>query len=93
MHRLLEERTPETFARAYTHYHLVIEGILAQTGYYGMQRSFRADEFPELPHLPGLHTGFPRIRQDERRHVGFGMAKLKGLVAERVSTRNCLMTP
>jgi ribonucleoside-diphosphate reductase beta chain len=33
MHRLLDDRSPETFARAYTHYHLVVEGILAQTGY------------------------------------------------------------
>jgi len=82
MHRLLEDPSPETFAEAYCHYHLVIEGILAQTGYYGMQRSYSADDHPELPHLPGLYEGFTRIRQDEGRHVGFGMAKLKELVSE-----------
>jgi ribonucleoside-diphosphate reductase beta chain len=83
MHRLLDDPTPENFARAYCHYHLVIEGILAQTGYYGMQQSYSEDNHTELPHLPGLYEGFTLIRQDEGRHVGFGMAKLKELVSEK----------
>lgn len=82
MHRLLEDRSPETFTRAYAHYHLVVEGILAQTGYCGVQRSLSADGFPDLPHLEGLHAEFSKIRQDEGRHVGFGMTKLKRLVRE-----------
>jgi ribonucleoside-diphosphate reductase beta chain len=79
MHRLLEEDTPENRARAFCHYHLVIEGILAQTGYYGVQTSYSGD-VEGLPRLPGLVEGFTSIRGDEGRHVGFGMAKLKGLV-------------
>ncbi len=82
MHNLLDDPTPEDFAIAYCHYHLVIEGILAQTGYYGMQRSYSKDHYPDLPHLPGLYEGFTQIRQDEGRHVGFGMAKLKELVTD-----------
>ncbi len=80
MERLLVENTPETRASAYCHYHLVIEGVLAQTGYYGVQRSF-SGEFDALPRLPGLVEGFAKVRADEGRHVGFGMAKLKALVA------------
>ncbi|ELZ09418.1 ribonucleoside-diphosphate reductase, beta subunit 2 [Halovivax asiaticus JCM 14624] len=79
MHRLLEDDTPENRAIAYCHYHLTVEGILAQTGYYGMSRSF-GGEFDDLPHLPGLVEGFDRIRSDEGRHVGFGMNQLKALV-------------
>jgi ribonucleoside-diphosphate reductase beta chain len=82
MARLLDAPTPENFAKAYCHYHLVIEGILAQTGYYGMQESYSAERYPELPYLPGLYEGFSKIRQDEGRHVGFGMAKLKQLITE-----------
>lgn len=82
MEALLDDPTPDTFAVAYCHYHLTIEGILAQTGYYGMQQSFAPDSHPELPSLPGLHRGFTKIRQDEGRHVGFGMTKLKELVTE-----------
>ena len=80
MARLLTDDTPENRARAYCHYHLVIEGILAQTGYYGMQTSYSGERFEELPHLPGLVEGFSQIRSDEGRHVGFGMAKLKELI-------------
>ncbi|WP_439028649.1 ribonucleoside-diphosphate reductase [Haloarchaeobius sp. DT45] len=80
MHRLLAEDTPQTRAEAYSHYHLTIEGILAQTGYYGVQNTF--DGTTEgVPELPGLVVGFSKIRSDEGRHVGFGMAKLKELVA------------
>jgi len=81
MARLLTDDTPENRARAYCHYHLTIEGILAQTGYYGMQSSYSGERFPEVPHLPGLVEGFSLIRSDEGRHVGFGMAKLKELIA------------
>ncbi|QSW99893.1 ribonucleoside-diphosphate reductase [Haloterrigena alkaliphila] len=79
--RLLEEDTPENRAKAYCHYHLTVEGILAQTGYYGMQTSY-GGEFDELPHLPGLVEGFTKIRSDEGRHVGFGMNQLKKLIRE-----------
>jgi ribonucleoside-diphosphate reductase beta chain len=81
--RLLEDDTPENRAKAYCHYHLTVEGILAQTGYYGMQTSY-GGEFEGLPHLPGLVEGFTRIRSDEGRHVGFGMNQLKKLIAEGV---------
>ncbi|AFZ73351.1 ferritin family protein [Natronobacterium gregoryi] len=81
MHRLLREDTPENRALAYCHYHMAIEGILAQTGYYGVQRNF-SGEYAELPQLPGLVEGFSRIRSDEGRHVGFGMWKLETLVRE-----------
>ncbi|SEH16233.1 ribonucleoside-diphosphate reductase beta chain [Natronorubrum sediminis] len=80
-YRLLEDDTPENRAKAYCHYHLTVEGILAQTGYYGMQTSY-GGEFEELPHLPGLVEGFTKIRSDEGRHVGFGMNQLKTLIKE-----------
>jgi ribonucleoside-diphosphate reductase beta chain len=79
MKRLLTDDTPENRVRAHAHYHLVIEGILAQTGYYSFNTNF-GEQYPELPHLPGLVEGFNQIRSDEGRHVGFGMAKLKQYV-------------
>ncbi|MDF9743978.1 ribonucleotide-diphosphate reductase subunit beta [Natrinema salsiterrestre] len=81
MARLLEEDTPENRAKAHCHYHLTIEGILAQTGYYGLTLAYGENE-PELPDLPGLVEGLKLVRSDEGRHVGFGMAKLKSLVAD-----------
>ncbi len=79
--RLLTENTPINQAKAFSHYHLVIEGILAQTGYYGLHAMYGSDDVPEYPILPGLTEGFDNIRSDEGRHVGFGMYKLKELIA------------
>jgi len=79
MNRLLEADMPANRARAYCHYHLTVEGILAQTGYYGVQTNF-SDSVPEIPTIPGLVEGFGYVRSDEGRHVGFGMAKLKDLL-------------
>lgn len=81
MDRLLEADTPTNRVRAFCHYHLTIEGIMAQTGYYAVQTGY-SGETPGLPLVPGLVDGFSRIRGDEGRHVGFGMAKLKELVEE-----------
>jgi len=79
MHRLLETDTARNRAIALCHYHLTIEGILAQTAYWGLQASYSASE-PGLPTLSGFTTGLEAIRRDEGRHVGFGMTKLKQLV-------------
>ncbi|WP_336344295.1 ribonucleotide-diphosphate reductase subunit beta [Halalkalicoccus ordinarius] len=79
MARLLETDSPENRARAYCHYHLTVEGILAQTGYYAVQTDYDGGT-PGLPRLAGLVEAFARIRADEGRHVGFGMAKLTALI-------------
>lgn len=81
MARLLTDDTPENRARAYCHYHLTIEGILAQTGYYGLTQTYSGGH-AGVPQLDGLVEGLTRIRGDEGRHVGFGMAKLRTLVQE-----------
>ena len=86
MERLLTEDTPENRAKAYCHYHLVVESVLAQTGYYGLTSTFSPggdDDIRQrdLPHLEGLVQGVTYIRSDEGRHVGFGMQKVQNLIA------------
>ncbi|WP_436346785.1 ribonucleotide-diphosphate reductase subunit beta [Natronorubrum sp. FCH18a] len=81
MARLLEDDSPENRAKAHCHYHLTIEGILAQTGYYGLTLAYGENE-PDLPNLLGLVEGLKLVRSDEGRHVGFGMAQLKSLVID-----------
>jgi ribonucleoside-diphosphate reductase beta chain len=89
MERLLDDDTPENRAKAYCHYHLVVESVLAQTGYYGFTTRFGEDETDiydddfETPHLPGLVKGINFIRSDEGRHVGFGMHKVRHLIHEQ----------
>ncbi|MDZ7688753.1 MAG: ribonucleotide-diphosphate reductase subunit beta [Halobacteriales archaeon] len=77
------DQSPETVAKAICHYHLVIEGIAAQSGYFAMHSLYGDnDAVPEMPYLPGLTEGFDNIRADEGRHVGYGMYKLKKYVSE-----------
>jgi len=89
MERLLTDDTPENRVRAYCHYHLVVESVLAQTGYYGITQAMGPnDDDPvtkdhfDSPHLPGLVKGINYIRSDEGRHVGFGMQKVQRHLAE-----------
>jgi ribonucleoside-diphosphate reductase beta chain len=88
MHRLLEEDTPTNRAKAYCHYHLVVESVLAQTGYYGLAGRFDEngpdvyDDDLEQPDLDRLVAGINLIRSDEGRHVGFGMHKVRHLIHE-----------
>jgi ribonucleoside-diphosphate reductase beta chain len=87
MDRLLEDDSPEALAEAFCHYHLVVESVLAQTGYYGIQSSWSPtgadlDAEGEPVHLEGLVEGITRIRSDEGRHVGFGMHEVQRLVSE-----------
>ncbi len=81
MRRLLDDDTPENRVKAHANYHLVIEGILAQTAYYAIHKNF-SEEIDDYPHLPGLVEGFSNIRSDEGRHVGFGMHKIKQHITE-----------
>ncbi|WP_335999674.1 ribonucleoside-diphosphate reductase [Halorientalis halophila] len=85
MERLLDDDSPEARVKAYCHYHLVVESVLAQTGYYGFQSAFSdkgSDEVAvkDWPNADGLVTGVEKIRSDEGRHVGFGMNKVRGYV-------------
>ncbi|MEF8908491.1 MAG: ribonucleoside-diphosphate reductase, partial [Haloarculaceae archaeon] len=85
MERLLTEDTPENRVEAYCHYHLAVESVLAQTGYYGIQGSWSPsgpdmEPLGERVHLEGLVEGITRIRSDEGRHVGFGMQEVQGHV-------------
>ena len=87
METLLTDDTPANRVRAYAHYHLTVESVLAQTGYWGITSSMSprgSDEVAksDLPHLDGLVEGISYIRSDEGRHVGFGMQTVQQHLAE-----------
>jgi len=87
---LLSDDSPEALARAYSHYHVVAESVLAQTAYYSLQSAFGDDgddavitrPREEMPTLEGLVEGIASIRSDEGRHVGFGVHEVRRLVQE-----------
>lgn len=80
MHELLDDAGRRARARAISHYHLAVEGVLAQAGYWWLNQNY--GEESTLPTLPGLMEGVEHVRRDESRHVGFGATKLEEYVAD-----------
>ena len=77
MGRLRTDPSPEAQVRASVTYNLIVEGVLAETGY---QAYFTALESNDL--LPGVRQGVLKLKQDESRHIAYGIYLLSRLVAE-----------
>ena len=67
-----EETRTLALLEGVTHYMCVIEGVQAMTGY-----GIFHDVFTRKGLVPGLSEGYKLIRQDEGRHVGFGLRLLR----------------
>ena len=76
MNALLTDPSPAAQARASVTYNLIVEGVLAETGYHSY---FEALEQQQL--LPGLREGLRLVKQDESRHIAYGVYLLTRLVA------------
>ena len=76
MNALLDDASPAAQARASVTYNLIVEGVLAETGYHSY---FAALEARDL--LPGLREGLRLVKQDESRHIAYGVHLLTRLVA------------
>jgi ribonucleoside-diphosphate reductase beta chain len=80
MHRLLRDPSPEAQVDAAVTYTMIVEGVLAETGYHTYVTSLeRADLFP------GLRRGLALVKRDESRHIAYGVYLLSRLVAEDAS--------
>jgi ribonucleoside-diphosphate reductase beta chain len=66
------EDKEEALVEGLTHYQGVIEGVQAMSGYDVFEAVYGSKGL-----LPGLAEGFKRIKEDEGRHVGFGLRMLK----------------
>jgi ribonucleoside-diphosphate reductase beta chain len=77
MNALLTDRSPAAIARASVTYNMVIEGVLAETGYQNYHRSLAINGL-----MPGLCAGLVNIKRDESRHIAYGVYLLSRLVAE-----------
>lgn len=75
--RLRTDPSREALARASATYNLVIEGMIAETGYHAY---FLALDTVEL--LPGMRQGITLLKQDEARHIAYGIYLLSRLIAE-----------
>lgn len=76
---LVERDGPRARARAYCHYHLAVEGILADAAYRWIEHRYGAHT-EAGPKLPGLVAGIRKVRSDEGRHVAFGVTRIGDLL-------------
>jgi ribonucleoside-diphosphate reductase beta chain len=76
MGALRTDRSPEAQIRAATTYNMIIEGVLAETGYHGFRKSLEANRL-----LPGLLEGITLVARDESRHIRYGVYLLNRLIA------------
>lgn len=80
MNALLEDQSPRAIARASVTYNMMIEGVLAETGYRSYHQALAVNGL-----MPGLCAGLVNIKRDESRHIAYGVYLLSRLVAEDAS--------
>lgn len=68
LNRLLLDSSAAAQVEASVVYHMIIEGVLAETGYHGFYQALKGSNV-----LPGLVQGLEYVQRDEARHIAFGV--------------------
>ena len=77
MSRLRTDRSPVAQARASATYNMIVEGVLAETGYHVFHRVLT-----ERNIMPGMQTVAGYLKADESRHLAYGIYLLSRLTVE-----------
>nr|WP_077613899.1 R2-like ligand-binding oxidase [Caenibacillus caldisaponilyticus] len=75
MDRLNTDDSPEAVIRAATVYNMIVEGVLAESGYYSFRQVFKKAGL-----FPGILQGIDYLNMDEGRHIQFGIYTIQRLV-------------
>jgi len=78
MNKLIEDDSYIAFANAAVTYNMIVEGVLAETGYEGYRRIIEGSNL----NSPGLLKGITLIAQDEARHIAFGTYLIAKIINE-----------
>ncbi|GAB4212595.1 MAG: R2-like ligand-binding oxidase [Roseiflexaceae bacterium] len=76
MQRLLTDPSPAAQASAALTYNMIVEGVLAETGYHAYNTMLERADL-----LPGQRSGIRLLKQDESRHIAYGVFLLSRLIA------------
>ena len=77
MYTLLTDRSPRAQVRASATYNMIVEGVLAETGYHGYYNMLERHAL-----MPGLRQGVGYLKRDESRHIAYGVFLISRLVAQ-----------
>jgi len=75
--RLRHDRSPVAQAEASVTYNLIVEGVLAETGYHAYHAILARHGI-----MPGMQQAVTLLKRDESRHLAYGVYLLSRLVAE-----------
>jgi len=73
---LKTDTSPAAQIRASVTYNMIVEGVLAETGYHAFFTMLERNNL-----MPGLRKGIGLLKQDESRHIAYGVYLLARLVA------------
>jgi len=76
LHRLLVDPSPAAQVRASVLYNMIVEGVLAETGYHGYFTILQRKGL-----MPGQVQGIQLLKQDESRHIAYGLYLVSRIVA------------
>jgi ribonucleoside-diphosphate reductase beta chain len=74
--RLLSDSSPAAQVQASVTYNMIVEGVLAETGYHAYYTMLRNNNL-----MPGTTQGIDLLKQDESRHIAYGIFLLSRLIA------------
>ncbi len=77
MARLRHDSTPEAQAEASVTYNMIVEGVLAETGYHAYGSILERNQL-----MPGMQKTVGYLKADESRHLAYGVYLLSRLVVE-----------
>jgi ribonucleoside-diphosphate reductase beta chain len=93
--RLTVDPSPEAQVIASVTYNMIVEGVLAETGYHSYYTTLRNNHL-----MPATTRGIDLLKQDESRHIAYGIYLISRLVAEdpalwdaAEATMNALLIP
>jgi len=75
LHNLSTDNSPDAQLRAAGTYNLIVEGTLAETGYEAFSKMLYENNL-----LPGLQEGIQKLKQDESRHIAYGLYLINRLL-------------
>ena len=77
---LKTDKSPKAQIRAATTYNMIVEGVLAETGYHTFHAILHRNNI-----MPTLRRGVLLVKQDESRHIAYGIYLISRLLSENPS--------
>jgi ribonucleoside-diphosphate reductase beta chain len=76
LHALIDDPSAAAQVRASVIYNMIVEGVLAETGYHAYKAMLERNQL-----MPGQIKGITLLKQDESRHIAYGIFLISRLIA------------